>query len=50
VPPAITLAAVGDVPFNLTAFLSATVEDVEDPFPCCTVTWSSDVDGPLGSG
>jgi serine protease len=50
VPPAVTLAAVGDVPYNLTAFLSATVEDFEDPFPCCTVTWSSDVDGPLGSG
>ena len=24
-----------------------TVQDVEDPFPCCTVTWRSDVDGPL---
>lgn len=35
---------------NLPAQLSITPIDIEDPFPCCTVTWSSDVDGALGTG
>src|SRR5690606_5130507 len=51
VPPSISLAGGGDVPVNLPLTISATVSDLEDPFPCCTLTWSSNVDGPLtGSG
>jgi serine protease len=50
VAPVVTLTGGGAVPFNLTTYLSATVLDVEDAFPCCTVSWSSDVDGPLGTG
>jgi serine protease len=50
VAPVVTLTGGGEVPFNLPAYLSVTVLDVEDPFPCCTVSWSSDVDGPLGTG
>jgi subtilisin family serine protease len=30
--------------------LVAEVDDLEDGPSCCTVTWSSNVDGPLGSG
>jgi hypothetical protein len=50
VPPSITLGASGDVPLNVELSLSAEVQDFEDAFPCCTVRWTSDVDGPLGSG
>jgi len=52
VPPSITIAPAGatEAIFNLPSYFSATVTDVEDPFPCCTVAWSSNVDGPLGSG
>jgi hypothetical protein len=51
VPPSITLSGGGDVPVNVPLTVSATVTDLEDPFPCCTVTWTSDVDVPLaGSG
>jgi len=50
VPPAIDLGGGGTAYVNMTAYLSATVTDFEDPFPCCTVTWTSNVDGPLGSG
>ncbi len=42
--------ASGDVPLNVELSLSASVFDFEDPFPCCTVTWTSDVDGALGTG
>jgi serine protease len=51
VPPSITLHAQGgEVPLNVALTLSATIEDFEDPFPCCTVSWTSNVDGVLGSG
>jgi serine protease len=50
VPPSITLSAGGDVPLNVEVTLNATIFDFEDPFPCCTVTWTSDVDGALGTG
>ena len=51
VPPSVTLGASNiEVPLNVESFFSVTVQDFEDPFPCCTVSWTSDVDGPLGSG
>ncbi len=50
VAPVLTISGGGEVPFHLTSYLSVVVEDVEDAFPCCTVTWSSDVDGALGTG
>ncbi len=50
VPPAISLVGEGNVPVDVTAYLAVTVTDFEDPFPCCNVTWTSSVDGPLGSG
>lgn len=50
VPPSIVLGPGGNVPLNLTLTLSAEVRDFEDAFPCCTVTWTSNVDGALGSG
>ncbi|MBA2667996.1 MAG: S8 family serine peptidase, partial [Trueperaceae bacterium] len=50
VPPEVTINGGGDVPFNLMAQLHADVVDVEDSFPCCTVVWSSNVDGQLGTG
>ena len=49
IPPSITLNASGDVPLNRELFLQADVFDFEDAFPCCTITWTSDVDGPLGT-
>jgi serine protease len=49
-PPSITVnTAGGDVPLNRELFLQADVFDFEDAFPCCTITWTSDVDGPLGT-
>jgi serine protease len=49
-PPSINVnTAGGDVPLNRELFLSADVFDFEDAFPCCTITWTSDVDGPLGT-
>jgi serine protease len=52
VPPSITIAPSGttEAIFNLPSYFTATVDDVEDPFPCCTVAWSSNVDGALGTG
>lgn len=50
VAPAITLSAGGTVSLNLPVYIDATVYDLEDPFPCCTVHWSSNVDGALGTG
>jgi serine protease len=50
IPPSITIAGSGDVPQNVQLEFSADVFDFEDPFPCCTITWSSDVDGPFGTG
>ncbi|HET9026943.1 MAG TPA: S8 family serine peptidase [Trueperaceae bacterium] len=49
VPPAITLSAGGDVPMNVPVFLEATVTDLEDAFPCCSLTWTSSRDGVLGT-
>jgi serine protease len=40
----------GTVQVAMESRLEATVTDFEDPFPCCTVTWSSSVEGALGSG
>ena len=53
VPPYIDFDgdAVGvTVPFGVPTYLGVTVQDVEDPFPCCTVVWTSDVDGQLSTG
>jgi serine protease len=49
-PPSITLANSGDVPLNVELTFSADVFDFEDAFPCCTITWTSNVEGALGSG
>lgn len=40
----------GSVQVGMESRLEAAVTDFEDPFPCCTVTWSSSVEGSLGSG
>ncbi len=50
IPPIITVVGGGDVPQNVELEFNADVFDFEDPFPCCTITWTSDVDGPLGTG
>ncbi|MCA9839176.1 MAG: S8 family serine peptidase [Trueperaceae bacterium] len=51
VPPSVTLStAGGDVPLNRELSFNADVFDFEDAFPCCTTSWTSDVDGNLGSG
>ena len=53
VPPFIEFDVDGvgvTVPFGVPTYLSVTVQDVEDPFPCCDVAWTSDVDGALGAG
>jgi serine protease len=50
IPPSITLPNSGDVPLNVELSLTADVFDFEDAFPCCTISWTSNVDGPLGSG
>lgn len=53
VPPGITFSSLQNgstLPVNLLLTLDASVTDFEDPFPCCTITWTSNVDGPLGSG
>ncbi len=51
VPPNVTLRSPGpgDAPLNVPLRLSADVFDFEDAFPCCTVEWTSDVDGLLGN-
>ena len=35
---------------NQLSELSASVFDFEDSFPCCTITWSSSLEGNLGTG
>ncbi len=50
VPPTVTITGSGNVPVNVELEFSADVFDFEDPFPCCTITWTSDVDGSLGTG
>lgn len=52
VPPDIQITAPGDTPVNVDVLtpLSATVIDLEDGSPCCEITWSSDVEGVLGTG
>jgi hypothetical protein len=53
VPPYVELDVDGvgvTVPFGVPTYLSVTVQDVEDPLPCCGVAWTSDVDGALGDG
>lgn len=50
IPPSVTLSGGGEVPLNVELTLTAEVTDFEDPFPCCTISWSSSVDGALGSG
>ncbi len=39
----------GNVPQNVELSLSADVFDFEDAFPCCTISWTSDKDGVLGT-
>ena len=49
-PPTITAQLEDAVAlFNRPLTLRATVSDPEDGTACCTVTWTSDVDGPLGT-
>ncbi len=51
VPPSVSVTnAGGDVPLGRELSFNADVFDFEDAFPCCTVSWTSGVDGPLGSG
>jgi hypothetical protein len=53
VPPYIEFDVDGvgvTVPYGVPTYLSVTVQDVEHPFPCCDVAWTSDVDGALGDG
>lgn len=50
VAPLIEMPATGTASLNQMAYLDAMVSDVEDPFPCCTINWTSSVDGPLGQG
>lgn len=48
-PPSFELAPSMSTQLNLSTYLSVSVVDDDDPFPCCNVNWSSNVDGPLGS-
>ena len=53
VPPFVAFDVDGvgiTVPYGVPTYLSVSVQDVEDAFPCCDVAWTSDVDGPLGGG
>jgi serine protease len=53
VPPSITFPSLQDgstLPLNLLLSLDASVTDFEDASPCCTIVWSSNIDGALGSG
>lgn len=50
VAPTFDLAGSMTALLNVPAQLSITPIDIEDPFPCCTVTWRSNVDGALGTG
>ena len=53
VPPFVAFDIDGEgvtVPYGVPTYLSVSVQDVEDAFPCCAVAWASDVDGSLGGG
>ncbi|CAN5642642.1 hypothetical protein BH23DEI1_BH23DEI1_17500 [soil metagenome] len=53
VPPtvAVTRPSAGDVlDLNATVFFDALVTDFEDGIACCTVTWTSNLDGQRGTG
>ncbi len=50
IPPSITVAVEHDLFDSRAVTLTATVSDIEDDPDCCAVTWSSDVDGAMGSG
>jgi hypothetical protein len=50
IPPSVSInTSGGEVPLNVELSLSADVFDFEDAFPCCTISWTSNVDGPLGT-
>jgi len=36
--------------YGVSPFLEVRLEAYTDPFDCCTITWTSDLDGPLGNG
>jgi hypothetical protein len=50
IPPNVEINTSGTVQIGLPGRLEATVFDFEDPFPCCTITWASSLEGNLGSG
>lgn len=50
VAPTFDLPSSVEALLNVPARLAITPIDVEDPFPCCTVAWTSSVDGDLGAG
>ncbi|HEX7049666.1 MAG TPA: S8 family serine peptidase [Longimicrobiales bacterium] len=54
VPPGVEIASPDDGtthPVNVAVSFNALVEDIDGDGPdCCTLVWSSDVDGPLGIG
>lgn len=50
IPPTIQITTSGTVQIGQAGTLEASVTDFEDPFPCCTITWTSSLEGSLGSG
>ena len=53
VPPTVEVQRPGagdEVDLNATVFFDALVSDLEDGAKCCEVTWTSSVDGQLGTG
>lgn len=51
IPPNVQITSPsGTVQVGLGARLEASVTDFEDAFPCCTITWTSNLEGNLGSG
>ena len=53
VPPAVNVVRPlpgAELTLNQTVFFDALVEDSEDGFGCCNVTWTSNLDGLLGTG
>jgi serine protease len=50
IPPTIDISSEPDLFDPRSVTLRAVVADTEDGSSCCEVAWSSDVDGPLGSG
>jgi hypothetical protein len=53
IPPAIEVTrpdAGDELDLNATVFFDAIVTDFEDGVACCDVTWTSNLDGPLGTG